>query len=121
MFPNSDLILLTLLHASFVISLLLLGILITLLLLSIAFFLGLFLLFLFDLHHFSSLLSQYFEMLKGDLELGVVLLLISLTHQALDFVTVSKPWQKRSRLREFGVKAQQYSKRHYIHGFNNVQ
>ena len=121
MFPNLDLILLTLLHASFVMFVLLLVIFIILLLFSILFFLGLSSLFLFDLHHFSSPLSQYFKMVKDDLQLGGVLLLISLTHQAVDFVTVSKPWQKRNRLREFGVKAQKYSKRHYIHGFKTLQ
>ncbi|ESW33484.1 hypothetical protein PHAVU_001G073400 [Phaseolus vulgaris] len=122
MFPNLDLILLTLLHASFVIFVLLLVIFIILLLFSVAFFLGLSSVFLFDLHHFSSLLSQYFNMVKDDLELGGVLVLLSLTHQAVDFVTVSKPWQKRNKLGEFGGnKAQKYSKRHYIHGLKNVQ
>lgn len=123
MFPNLDLILLTLLHGSFVIFVLLVVILTILLVLLIAFSLGLFSVFLLDLHHFSSILSEYFRMVKDDLQLGVVLFLISLTHQALDFVTVSKPWQKRSRLGQFGAKAQQYSKRyHYVHhGLKTVQ
>ena len=123
MFPNLDLILLTLLHGSFVIFVLLLVILTILLVLLIAFSLGLFSVFLLDLHHFSSILSEYFRMVKDDLQLGVVLFLISLTHQALDFVTVSKPWQKRSRLGQFGAKAQQYSKRHHYvhHGLKTVQ
>lgn len=120
MFPNLDLILLTLLHGSFVIFVLFVVILIMLLALLIAFSLGLFSLVLFDLHQFSSILAEYFKMVKGDLELGIVLVIISLTNQAVDFVTVSKPWQKR-RLGEFEVKAKQYSKRNYIHGLKNVQ
>ncbi|KAK7384986.1 hypothetical protein VNO78_30691 [Psophocarpus tetragonolobus] len=123
MFPNLDLILLTLLHGSFVIFVLFLIILITLLVLLFAFSLALFSVFLFDLHHFSTLLSQYFKMAKDDLHLGSVLILISLTHQALEFVTVPKPWQKR-RLSEFEVKVHHYSSKrhHYIHhGLKNVQ
>jgi len=117
MFPNLDLILLTLLHASFVIFVLLLLIFIIFFLLSLAFFLALSSLFLFDFHHCSSLLSQYFNMVKDDLQLALVLLIVFFTHQALDFVTVSKPWHKRNRLGEFGVKPQKCSKRYHIHGY----
>lgn len=96
MFPNLDLILLTLLHGSFVIFVLLLVILTILLVLLIAFSLGLFSVFLFDLHHFSSIIFE--------------------------FSNISKTWQKR-RLGEFGAKAQQYSKRHHYvhHGLKTVQ
>ncbi|KAK7293860.1 hypothetical protein RJT34_16737 [Clitoria ternatea] len=121
MFPNLDLILLTLLHGSFVFLVLLIIIFIILLVLLIAFSLGLFSLFLFDLHHVSSPLSECFNMVKGDLELGTILILISLTHQLVDFVFVSKQWQKRRVVSEFQVKAHQYSKRHYVHVLKNVQ
>ncbi|WVY89244.1 hypothetical protein V8G54_034758 [Vigna mungo] len=121
MFPNLDLILLTLLHASFVIFLLLLLIFIIFFLLSLAFFLALSSLFLFDFHHFSSLLSQYFKMLKDDLQLALLLLLLFLTHQALDFLTVSKPWQKRNSLAEFRLKPHKSSKRYHIHCFKTLQ
>ncbi|KAK7320788.1 hypothetical protein VNO77_30591 [Canavalia gladiata] len=120
MFPNLDLILLTLLHGSFVFFVLLLVIFIILSVLLIAFSLGLLSIFLFDLHQFSSVLSEYFKMAKDDLRLGIVLIILSLTHQAVDFVLVSQPWQKR-KFGEFEVKAQQYSKRHYVHGLKTVQ
>ncbi|KAL2318210.1 hypothetical protein Fmac_032086 [Flemingia macrophylla] len=120
MYPNLDLILLTLLHGSFIIFVLLVAILTILLVLLVAFSLGLLSLFLFDLHNLALVLYEYFRIVKDDLELGVVLFIISLTHQAVEFVTDSKPWRKRRLLGEFEVKAQQCSKRHYVHGFKNL-
>lgn len=121
MFPNLDLILLTLLHGSFVFFVLLIVIFILFAILLLAFSLAIFSAFLLDLHHFSSVLSGYLEIVKGDLQLGMVLILLSLIHQAVDFASVSKPpFHKRKFDHKFEVKAQQYSTSH-IHVLKTIQ
>lgn len=111
MFPNLDLILLALLHASFVFFLLLIVIIILFFFLLFAFSLALLSIFLLDLHHYFYVVYEYFEIVKGDLELGLVLILISLIHRGVEFFLVSKPIHKR-KFDRFEVKAQQYSTSH---------
>lgn len=119
MLPNLDLIILAILHASLISFVLLSVIFIILLALLVAFFLALLLLSLFDMHHCSLILYEYLKMVKDDLQLGMVLILVSLINQAVDFVLVSKPWHKR-KVDEFEVKAQKYSTSS-IHVFKTVQ
>ncbi|KAK7261587.1 hypothetical protein RIF29_27901 [Crotalaria pallida] len=109
MLPNLDLILLSFLHASFISFVLLIAIFIILLALLFAFSLALLSISLYDLHHFCSEICEYFIIVKGDLQLGMALILVSLVHQAVNFFFVSKPWPKR-KVDEFEViKAQQFS------------
>jgi hypothetical protein len=95
MFPNLDLILLALLHASFVFFVLLIVIIILFFILLLTFSLALLSIFLLDLHHYFCVFYEYFEFIKGDLELGLVLILISLIHHGVDSFLVSKPRHKR--------------------------
>jgi hypothetical protein len=119
MFPNLDLILLALLHASFVFFVLLIVIIILFFLLLLTFSLALLSIFLLDLHHYFCIFYEYFEFIKGDLELGLVLILISLIHHGVDSFLVSKPRHKR-KYDKFEVKAQQYSPSH-IHVLKTIQ
>lgn len=119
MFPNLDLILIALLHASFVFFVLLIAIIILFFLLLLAFCIVLLTIFLLDLHHYFSMVFGYFEIIKGDLELGVVLILISLIHHVVDFFLISKPNHKR-KFDKFDVKAHQYSTSH-IHVLKTIQ
>lgn len=111
MFPNLDLILLALLYASFVFFLLLIVIIILFFFLLFVFSIALFSIFLIDLHHYLYVVYEYFEIVKGDLKLGFVLILISLIQRGVEFFLVSKPIHKR-KFDRFEVKAQQYSTSH---------
>ncbi|KAE9588140.1 hypothetical protein Lalb_Chr22g0352241 [Lupinus albus] len=120
MLSNLDLILLSFFHASFICFILLIIIFIILLALLVSSSFALLSISLLDLHHFSSLLCEYFKMVKGDLELGIVLTFIYLIKQALNYFLVSKPWP-RSMVNEFQViKAQQYSTSSSIHVLKTI-
>ena len=109
MLPNLDLILLTILHASFICCVLLVVIFIILLALLVALSLAISSIILLDLHDFSSILSELFKMVMDDLELGMALILVSLIDQAVGFVLGSKHRHKHKN-DEFELKAR-YSTR----------
>ncbi|RHN77700.1 hypothetical protein MtrunA17_Chr1g0157591 [Medicago truncatula] len=119
MFQNIDLILLALLHASFVFFVLLIAIIILFFLLLLTFSLALLTIFLLDLYNYFSILYEYFEIVKGDLEMGLVLIVISIIHHGVDFFLVSKPSHKR-KFDKFEVKDQQSFTSH-IHVLKTIQ
>ncbi|KAF7830123.1 putative beta-1,4-xylosyltransferase IRX9H [Senna tora] len=103
MLPNLDLILLALLHASLIACVLLMVIFIILLGLLVAFSFGLLLVFVFEVQGFSLALSEYLEMAKDDLKLGMVLVFVFLLHQAVSFVLDSKPKGKALEFKGKGM------------------
>ncbi|PQM34221.1 hypothetical protein Pyn_29535 [Prunus yedoensis var. nudiflora] len=94
--PNLDLIILALLHGSFIAGFLLLVTSVMLTALLLAFSLGLVSILINDLCYISLLFSFYFEtILKHNLELGFVLIVCKLLHHAVRIILASKPFLER--------------------------
>ncbi|KAI4337488.1 hypothetical protein L6164_015898 [Bauhinia variegata] len=96
MLPNLDLILIALLHASFIACALLMVILIILFGLLLAFSLAVLSVSLFDLLHFFPVFSVYFSMVKDDIEFGLILIFLRLLQQAVAFASGSTPLHSAS-------------------------
>ncbi|KAJ7958571.1 Protein Tat like [Quillaja saponaria] len=118
MLPNLDLVILALLHASFIAFTLHIIIFIILIALLFAFFIALLSVFIFDLNQFSSLVSPYFEILKDDLQLGMVLILLQLINQAVRIGLTSKPWFER-KVSEFKLNARHFIS--HVHGLKTAK
>lgn len=109
MFPNMDLILLTLLYCSFISCALLLAIFVTFNGLMLAFFITLFSIVVIDVNDAFSLFSLYFVTVKANFELGFVVILWAVIHEAIVVMLVLKPLCERM-VSEIKVKATQFIK-----------
>ncbi|XAR70868.1 hypothetical protein NMG60_11027902 [Bertholletia excelsa] len=95
MVPNLDLILLSLLHGSFISCILLLFVFVIMICLLLAFFITLLSIILIDSYDIFSTLSLYFHNLRANIELGFVLVLVTLVHVLVKGALASKPWFER--------------------------
>lgn len=95
MLPNLELILLLILHGSFIASILLLFTSLVLLALLLAFFLGLFSLVVIDLYDIFPLISWCFQTTKANLELGFVLILCVILRRVVNTILLSIPFFQR--------------------------
>ncbi|KAM7493306.1 hypothetical protein LguiB_027915 [Lonicera macranthoides] len=92
MVPNLDLILLALLHGSFISCVLILVLFIILMALLLAFSIGALSIVVIDSFDLFSLISRCVATLRANIELGFVLILVTAMHFIINAAIASKPW-----------------------------
>ncbi|KAM7490422.1 hypothetical protein LguiA_033343 [Lonicera macranthoides] len=92
MVPNLDLILLALLHGSFISCVLILVLFIILMALLLAFSIGALSIVVIDSFDLFSLISRYVATLRANIELGFILILVTAMHFIINAAIASKPW-----------------------------
>ncbi|KAI7993635.1 hypothetical protein ACSBR2_040369 [Camellia fascicularis] len=104
MVPNLDLILIAVLHGSFISCILLVFTFLMLICLLLAFSITLFSIVIIDSYDVFSMISLYFGTLRANVELGFVLVLFTLLHFMVNAGLASKP-RVESMVANFKVKA----------------
>ncbi|GKV44865.1 hypothetical protein SLEP1_g52006 [Rubroshorea leprosula] len=91
MVPHLDLLLLAFLHGSFISCVILVAIFLILITLLLACSLTVFSIVVIDVYTIFSLLPQYFQYMKADLELGFVFLLYTAMNSAISAISSAEP------------------------------